>query len=235
MNDLENVSLPESAEDAINALRENVVEGRTEEMAAYHKVDRSYLGVPNPVLNDLATAWRRGLPFDSRVALARDLWASDIFEARVTAAKLLTQARIKDDGEVWDLIVSWVPEFVSWAIADHVASAGGRRLTAHPERLDEVEGWTTSDHMWTRRAAFVFTLPFGKSRHPSETEIAARERVLGWAVHLASDPEWFVQKAIAWWLRDLSRHAPGRVHDWLAEHGDALKPFARKEAARHLP
>ena len=52
---------------------------------------------------------------------------------------------------------------------------------------------------------------------------------------LASDPEWFVQKAIAWWLRDLSRHAPEQVHDWLTEHGDALKPFARKEAARHLP
>ena len=235
MTDLDNAPIPENAEDAIAALREHIVDGRAAEMAAYHKVDRPYLGVPNPVLNDLATEWRRGLSLEQRLSLADGLWGSNIFEARVIAAKLLTQARIKDDAQVWALITSWVPEFDSWAIADHVASAGGRRLTAHPERLDEIEAWTKSEDMWTRHAAFVFTLPFGKSRHPNETEVAARERVLGWAVDLSSDPEWFIQKAIAWWLRDLSRHAPERVHDWMSAHGDALKAFARKEAARHLP
>ena len=235
MTDIDTAPIPENADDAIAALREHIVDGRAAEMAAYHKVDRPYLGVPNPVLNDLATEWRRGLTLEQRLSLADGLWGSNIFEARVIAAKLLTQARIKDDAQVWALITSWVPEFDSWAIADHVASAGGRRLTTHPERLDEIEAWTKSEDMWIRRAAFVFTLPFGKSRHPNETEVAARERVLGWAVDLSSDPEWFIQKAIAWWLRDLSRHAPERVHDWLTAHGDALKAFARKEAARHLP
>jgi 3-methyladenine DNA glycosylase AlkD len=89
--------------------------------------------------------------------------------------------------------------------------------------------------MWTRRAALVFTLPFTKSRHPDATETAARTRILGWCETLAPDRDWFIDKAIAWWLRDLSKRDPGMVASWLATHGDGLKPFARKEAARYLP
>ena len=63
---------------------------------------------------------------------------------------------------------------------------------------------------------------------------AARDRILGWAASYISDPEWFMQKAVAWWLRDLSKHDPDRTRAFLAQHGEAMKPFARKEAARHL-
>ncbi len=80
-------------------------------MAAYHKVDRPYLGVANPVLDEMARNWRRETDLPSRVALADALWQSNIHEARVAAAKLLTQARIRPDDAVWRLICSWVPTF----------------------------------------------------------------------------------------------------------------------------
>ncbi len=117
-----------------------------------------FLGIPNPALNDLTKEWRQTLDTQARVAIAADLWKTDIFEARIAAAKLLTQARIRPDNTAWALIQSWVPEFDSWAIADHVCMAGQKRLVADPTRLDSVETWTTSDHMWTRRAALVITL-----------------------------------------------------------------------------
>ena len=56
-------------------------------------------------------------------------------EGRVAAAKLLTQARIRPDGDVWALIASWVPQFDGWAIADHAMKAAERRLIADPARL----------------------------------------------------------------------------------------------------
>jgi len=199
------------------------------------KIDRPYLGVGNDVLNDLAMDWRQTLDIDARVDLARELWATNIFEARVIATKILTQARIKDDSAVWDLIQSWLPDFDSWAIADHACMAGQRRVAADPDRIDTVETWITSDHMWTRRAAFVITLSWTKQNFPTEHDILIRDRVLGWAAQLTSDRDWFIQKAIAWWVRDLSKHDPHRSRAFLAEHGAALKPFARKEAARHLP
>jgi 3-methyladenine DNA glycosylase AlkD len=55
---------------------------------------------------------------------------------------------------------------------------------------------------------------------------------LGWAAELANDHDWFIQKAIAWWVRDLSRHDAARAQNFLNLFGDDIKPFARKEAAR---
>lgn len=216
------------------ALTAQVVPGRAEGAAAYHKVPRVYLGVTNPAINDLTRDWRRQMSVDERVALADALWKTDIFEARLAAAKLLTQARIRPDQAIWDVITSWLPDFDSWAIADHACMAGQKRLVADPSRLDQVEGWTRSDHMWTRRAALVITLPFTRDRNPKAADIAARERILGWAAGYVEDRDWFIQKSVAWWLRDLSKRDPEQVRDFLALHGAKMKSFARKEAAKYL-
>lgn len=204
------------------------------EMARYHKVERSYLGLSNIVINDLTKDWRSALDVAQRVELADALWQSDIYEARLAASKLLTQARIRPDDAVWDLIKGWVGDFDSWAIADHACMAGQKRLIADPTRLDEVEAWTHSDHMWTRRAALVITLPWTKQNHPKPDDLARRDRILGWAATYVPDRDWFIQKAIAWWLRELSKHDPDRTRTFLDQYGDAMKPFARKEAARLL-
>lgn len=202
--------------------------------AAYHKVERRYLGVPVPLIDDMARLWRAQCTLEERVALADALWQSDIHEAKVAAAKLLTQARIRPDDAVWAAIAGWAESFDAWAVADHACNAGGRRLPGHPERLDEVERWLQNSNMWARRAALVITLPFTKSNIPGPEELAARARVLGWCVRLAPERDWFIQKAIAWWLRELSKHDAGAVRDWLQDHGATLKPFARKEAGKYL-
>ncbi len=207
---------------------------RAAEMAAYHKAPRRYLGIPVPVLADLATGWREGRSVEERAALADSLWQTDIHEARIAAAKLLVQARIRPDDAVWRLIAAWVPQFDAWAIADHACDAGARRLLADPSRLDEVEAWTRSANMWSRRAALVMTLPWAKMNNLKPQDLAIRERVLGWAAEYVADRDWFIQKAVAWWLRDLSKHDADRTRTFLAAHGDAMKPFARKEAGRLL-
>ncbi|MGR3758765.1 DNA alkylation repair protein [Roseobacteraceae bacterium NS-SX3] len=221
-------------EQALAGLSSHVEPGRAAQMAAYHKQKREVLGIPNPALNDLSKSWRQALGVEERVALARALWGTDIFEARIAAAKLLTQARIKGDEPVWELIQSWVPDFDSWAIADHACMAAQKRLTALPERLDTVEGWTQSGHMWTRRAALVATLPWAKMNNLKPEDEERRERILGWAAAYVPDREWFIQKAVAWWLRDLSKHDAARVQAFLEAHGEGMKPFARKEAAKYL-
>ncbi|MCI2393007.1 DNA alkylation repair protein [Aliiroseovarius sediminis] len=221
-------------DEALAALRTQVEDGRAEGMAAYHKQTREVLGIPNPALNDLTKTWRQNLSVEDRVTLADQLWQTDIFEARIAAAKLLSQARLRPDEAAWALIQNWVPDFDSWAIADHVCMAGQKRLVADPARIDTVEGWTKSDHMWTRRAALVITLPWTKQNNPKPEDLAIRDRVLGWAGAYVDDHDWFIQKAVAWWLRDLSKHDPARTRDFLEAHGDRMKAFARKEAGNLL-
>ncbi len=218
----------------LDELRSRANPQKAAEVAAYHKVDRPYLGISVPDIEDLTDRWRTQLSLDNRIALASDLWQTNIHEARVAAAKLLTQARIRPDDAAWALIQSWVPDFDAWALADHASIAGQKRVAADPSRIDTVEGWTSSPHMWTRRAALVTTLPWTKQNFPKPQELAIRDRVLGWCVQLADDRDWFIQKAIAWWVRDLSKHDAPRTRAFLETHGDRLKPFARKEAARHL-
>ena len=202
---------------------------------AYHKTERPYLGLKVPQIEELTTVWRADLSLEDRIQLASDLWDTNIHEARIAASKLLTQARLKPDDEAaWDLICHWVPQFDAWAIADTACIAAQKRITADPARIDIVESWTKSENMWTRRAALGATLPFTKQNFPKEFELEIRDRVLGWAAIYIDDKDWFIQKAVAWWLRDLSKHDPARTADFLAQHGERMKTFARKEAAQYL-
>ncbi|ASP21706.1 DNA alkylation repair enzyme [Antarctobacter heliothermus] len=221
-------------EDALAALGTMQDPEKAAQMAAYHKADRPYLGVANPVLDEMAREWRQTMDLEARVALAEALWQSNIHEARVVAAKLLTQARIRPDDAVWHLIRSWVPSFDAWAVADHACIAGQKRVMADLSRLDEVEGWTTCEHMWTRRAALVITLPLTKLNFPKSDEVAARARVLDWAAGYVPDRDWFIQKAVAWWVRDLSKHDADAARTFLDAHGSDMKAFARKEAGKYL-
>ncbi len=223
-----------AVDEALAQLQAAALPEKVSEAAAYHKAARVYLGVSVPQIEALAKGWRERITLEARLALADGLWQSDIHEARVAAAKLLVQARIRPDEDVWALIAGWVPQFDAWAIADQVCKAGEKRVMADLSRLDAVEAWVASPLMWQRRAALVITLPLAKLNNLKPAEVEARERVLAWALALVPDRDWFIQKAIGWWLRDLSKHDALRVRQFLAEHGEGLKSFARKEAALYL-
>lgn len=223
------------AAQALAALQAQADPSRAAALAAHHKVPRIYLGLPIPAIEALVAEWRAGTDPEGRISLAAALWDSDQHEARVAAAKLLTQARLGDaDPAVWDEFLRWLPDFDAHALADLACKAGERRLTADPTRLDIVETWITDPNLWIRRAALVVTLPFAKRPHPSPEDQAARDRVLGWAETLVPDPNWSIQMAIGGWLRALSIHDPARTRAFLDGPGLALKPYARAEAALRL-
>lgn len=220
---------------ALDALTTRADAVRAADMAAYHKVERRYLGLGNDTVETLVREWRTDLDRDAKVELAAGLWDSDIYEARIAAAKLLTQARIKpDDAPVWQELQRWVPQFDSWSIADTATKSIERRLLADPTRFDAVAEWVTHENMWTRRTALVSTLHWAKGRHPDPEHLQNRERVMTWMATLVPDHEWFTQKAIGWWLRTLSQHDPERVSAFLYLHGDDLRAVARKEGSKFL-
>ena len=224
-----------SAEEALARLEADADPAAAPAMEAYHKAPRRYLGLATPGIDAAVAQWRAGLDGPGRVALAAGLWDSDVHEARIAAAKLLTQARLgADDPVVWAEILRWVPGFDSWAIADQASKAGERRLVAEPARLDLVEDWVSDANPWVRRAALTITLPWTRMGHPGPDDRDARDRALGWAERLVADRGWFTQKAIGAWLASLSLRDPERVAAFLDGPGRELKSFARKEAARRM-
>lgn len=208
---------------------------KAEEMAAFHKVARPFLGVPVHRIDALAREWRQTLPLEERLSLAEALWHLGIHETMIAAAKLLEQARIRpDDGAAWDLIKVWAEGFEGVVVSDHASVSGQKRLVADPARVADLAAWTTHANLWTRRAVLVMTQPWAKMNFPKAQDLEIREQVLAWAGAYTEDRNWFIQKAIAAWIQDLSRHDAARAAQFIEDHGAALKGFARKDAARFI-
>ncbi|HOV03262.1 MAG TPA: DNA alkylation repair protein [Hyphomicrobiales bacterium] len=217
-----------SAADVMAELRSVADPEKAAIFARYHKAERPYLGIAYPAIDRIATTTARRLKPAKALALADDLWASDVFEARILAARICQRPVLKDRlADVWAMIVRWKEVFDSWAIADAVAKAGARCLRDNPARLDDLEAWTFHRNMWVRRAALVFTLDWAKQGHDPG-------RILGWLAEFVDDRDWFIQKAIGWWLRELSKHDPERVRAFLTRHGAGLISVARTEATKYL-
>ena len=222
-----------NAEDALAAFGTNAE--KAAEMARHHKVDRPYLGVATPDIEIVTKGWRTALDLDARLALAADLWASDVHEGRIAAARLLTQARIRpDDGAAWDMIVAWVPDCDGPTITDQVAVAGQKRLVADPARFDVLEAWAISDHLWTKAAVLAMTLPWTKQNNLKPADLALRDRALGWAGGLAADPHKVIQTALVDWLASLAKHDPACAAGFVDRHAAAMKPYALKSARHRL-
>jgi 3-methyladenine DNA glycosylase AlkD len=149
---------------------------------------------------------------------------------------LLTQARIRpDDSAAWQLLQNWLADVDCAAICDHLCLAGHRRLSADLARMDQMEAWPQSPHLWTRRVALSMTLPWAKMRDPNAANLPIRERALEWAAVLAEDPSKIIQQAVAEWIYELSRKSPERAQRFLDTHGHKLRNAARKDASRKLP
>lgn len=198
------------------------------------KIDRIYLGLSNSELNDIYKDWRTCVDGISRTKLASELWDSNLYEARIIAAKLLTQARIKNDTHVWEEILRWMPSLDHPIIADHVCGAGSRRLKENPRRLDQISSWVNDENIWMRRSVLSLTMPWTKLNNPKISELEQRGKILSWIGDLSSHREWLIQKAIANWLSTLSKHDTPTVLSFLEEHGAKMKPFAVNETCKFL-
>jgi 3-methyladenine DNA glycosylase AlkD len=196
----------------LQALRARADAKRAEWERAYQKSRWEHWGVPLPGMDAAIRETLGDLTQKEALSLCVRLWREPVWDLKIVAGRILARKAIEPDG---------------WAVADNLAMAGSRCLVAEPGRLDAVEAWIESSHLWTRRAALVFTLPWTKEKRDPE-------RMLGWAARLAEDRQWFIQKAVGWWLRELSKRDPKRVRRFLKEHGPKLTGVARREAAKYL-
>ena len=218
---------PPTPEEALRALRAAGI-------GALEKEGRPACGVTPAQIDTMAWLWRMQADLPERLRLAEALWRSGLHEAMLAAAKMLTQARIRPDTEVWALLRGWAPDFAGTATSDAASAALGRRLIAAPSRVAELAEWVSAPNPWTRRAALSATLPFAKLNHPDPVQHAVRVLVLDWGLRLARDPDHRVAKSVAPWLRTLARHDAGLVRSWAEGHGAALPPGLRAELRRIL-
>ncbi len=111
-----------------------------------------------------------------------------------------------------------------WDSLDVLASSViGPYFIKFPEMRDFwIEKWMSSENFWLNRVVLIFQL-----KYKSKTDYELLENAI---VLYKESNEFFIQKAIGWALREISKHEPQRVYQIIENY--ELKPLSKREALR---
>ena len=132
----------------------------------------------------------------------------------------------------WPLLKSWAPHVENWVHGDMVCSLYCGLLTENPERIyGELKKWSTQRSPWKNRLAIVSLLYY---YHPKRVLLPFQDIVALIHPHLSSDHH-YLQKAIGWCLRELSRAYPKEQEIFMRRHLLQLSPTAFTTAVEKMP
>jgi 3-methyladenine DNA glycosylase AlkD len=213
------------------ALREAADPARAPQMQAYMKSSMPYLGVPVPVVRQIARVSAARCPMteiDELRATATELWRSATHrEERYAATELTGLKPAAGRVELLPLCREMMVTGAWWDHVDAVSHQIGAMLRADAGRLVPVlRSWSVDPDLWLRRSSIICQLGF-KDR--TDSELLAEFITTNLA-----DQEFFIRKGIGWALRDYARTDPDWVRAFVAEHDAVISPLSRREALKHL-
>ena len=181
------------------------------------------LGIKIPRLRALAKAIGK----DS--AFARELWTSNVHEARLLAILLL-------DGKHADesLVEAWLHDLASWDTCDQLCLALAKWPQAFPKAME----WSHHREEFRKRAGFALmaVLAVHAKKEPDSSFLPFLTRIEA----EAGDDRNFVKKAVNWALRqigkrsdDLHREAVTTAHR-IAAQGSRSARWIASDALREL-
>ncbi len=150
---------------------------------------RSALGVSVPALRKLARQAR----LDH--ALAQQLWASGIHEARVLAAMVDDPRQVTEEQ-----MERWAADFDSWDVCDACCSD---LFDKTPFAYRKAEEWSARPEEFVKRAGFALMACLAV--HDKQAEDGAFLAFLPLIAREANDGRNFVKKAVNWALRQIGK------------------------------
>jgi 3-methyladenine DNA glycosylase AlkD len=223
------------SDDLIQALRDAGDPGRGADVRRYLKTsDLDFLGVRQPVNRRIAREYSRKVSGEDFVPYLRLLWGYRVFEVRRAAAESMLHftPRGMEEGDAVGLISEWLDDIDTWALTDPLGWCMGKLIIKNPALSEVLAEWGRSDNRWRRRMSI---LPYvdicTKNQYRPEYGamiLRALEPHLG-------DREFFVAKAVGWSLRQLSKHEPELVGEYIRTHRDKMSRLAIREGGRRLP
>jgi hypothetical protein len=152
----------------LQALRSLGSPERAEQEKRYQKSRWEHWGVALPNMDVAIRETLGDLSQERSLDLCQRLWREPVWDLRIVAGRILARKSIAPDAKVWAFLTERLIDLDGWAVADNLAPVASRCLIEDPGRLDAVEAWIESPHLWTCRAALVF--------HPALGEGEARRR-----------------------------------------------------------
>jgi 3-methyladenine DNA glycosylase AlkD len=182
------------------------------------------VGIPVGVLK------QRGKALGRDHDLARALWKTGIYEARMLAAFVGDPARVTPAE-----MDRWCKHFDSWAICDTVCFSLWDRT---PYAMTKIKQWSTRHEEFVKRAAFA--LLASVALHDKKMGDEAVDKCLSIIERSADDDRNFVKKGVSWALRLVGRRTQAlhrksvALSKRLAASTDPTERWVGKDALKDL-
>lgn len=197
--------------------------------SAYMRNLSEFVGVKAPVRREYLKQYLKmyGLPpHENLFEFVKLCWERPYREMQyfgMEVAEKMIRKPLHDDIEAIEYMIvnkSW------WDTVDFIAVhlAGIYFLTFTDEKYPRTRKWMESGNLWLQRSALLFQLNYKK-----QTDLAL---LFAFIEELSEVREFFIEKAIGWALRHLSRTYPTEVQQFVESH--SLRPLSRREALRLL-
>ena len=218
-------------------LAAELVASGTEERAInekrYLKSEIEHYGVTVPEIRKLARRFareRKDLPKSVLIDLTLELWDRDVYELRKLAVNVLA-ARVSDLGkDNLDFLESLLRRSHTWALVDDMSfNVVAPILHGIDDAATIRSAWAEDEDFWVRRTAMLALLP--RLRRGTE----GWDEFTVYADEMLSEQEFFIRKAIGWILREVSKHSPDLVSEWLQPRARIASSVTMREAVKYLP
>lgn len=131
-------------------------------------------------------------------AMARRLWATGVYDARMLAVFVAEPAKVTAKE-----MEEWCRDFDNWAICDTACFHLWDRLPDGGLMDAKIRAWSARDEEFVKRAAFA--LIASVALHRKEMKDEALLKYVPMAVRAAGDGRNFVKKGASWALRGMGR------------------------------
>ncbi len=184
--------MSEKSETILAYLRSLANPANTAGMARFGINPAQTLGVSMPTLREVAKETGKDH------ALAAELWASGVHEARILAS-LVDDSRLVDKSQM----ETWALDLDSWDVCDQLCN---NLLVFTPYAVAKAEAWSQREETFVKRAGFVLMAALAVHAKTLPDEQFARFLTL--VGEQAGDPRNFVKKAVNWSLRQIGKRNP---------------------------
>lgn len=193
----------------------------------YMRNQYEFFGITSPRRNELSKKFisDNGLPeFADLTEIIQDLWNAEQRELQYFSMVLPEKFKRKWGIEIIELFEYMIANKSWWDTVDWIAShLVGAYLKKFPDQvLPKTDEWMDSGNIWLQRTCILFQLKYKK-----ETNV---DLLFKFSEELRESKEFFIQKAIGWALRELSKTNPEAVLAFVNEV--ELKPLSVREATR---
>lgn len=173
---------------------------------------------------------RKDLSKNDLTRLTLELWDRDVYELRKLAVNILAAKVSSLNAEDLEFLESLLRRSFTWALIDDMSfNVVAPVLNGIDDPASIRAKWAHDEDFWVRRTAMLALLP--RLRRGTE----GWDEFTAYADTMLEEKEFFIQKAIGWTLREVSKHSPDLVAEWLQPRARIASSVTMREAVKYLP